>query len=277
MNRMKLTSLIVLCFLMLTNSLLHARTWYIKVDGSGDAPTIEASMDSVSAGDLVVVGKGTYNVNTISVKANIIVTSEMGPLDTIIEPADYLNVLVAFAMGTNSEVSGFWIKPFFLSNISVIQNENVFILNNIIETASTAEGIHCDYGSGRIKNNLIFGYGTGFLAYESYTDIIYFQNNIILNDVNCPITLALYSICNDVMASDPGCIILGSMNFNLNPQFCGVAGSGNYYLQEDSPCALGNHPNGENWCGLIGPLPVGCGTVPNKQITWGAIKSIYNE
>ena len=268
---------VCLTLLLLLAPPLFARTWYIKADGSGDAPTIEAGMDSASAGDIVLVGQGTYYVNTIKVKANITVTSESGPLVTIIEPADYLNVLVAFAAGTNSEVSGFWIKPFTLINITVIQNDNVLIFNNIIETASTAEGIYCDYGSGRILNNLIFGPGTGFWAYDPFPERIYIYNNIILNDLNCPMSQSFDAICNDVIASDPGCINLVFANFSLDPQFCGVPGSNNYYLQEDSPCAPGNHPNGENWCGLIGPLPVGCGTVPVEKMTWGAIKSIYSE
>ena len=276
---MRTTILCTICltFLSIFIPPILARTWYIKADGSGDAPTIEAGMDSASAGDIVLVGKGTYYVNTIMGKANVTVTSEKGPLETIIEPADYINDTVAFAVGTNSEVSGFWIKPFYLSNISVIQNYNVLILNNIIETASSAKGIYCDDGTGRILNNLIFGPGTGFWAYDPYPEMIYLQNNIIMSDVFCPNTQSFFDLCNDIITSEYGCITPFFTNFNLDPQFCGVTGSSNYYLQGDSPCAPGNHPNGENWCGLIGPLPVGCGTVPTKTMTWGEIKSIYNE
>ena len=53
--------------------------------------------------------------------------------------------------------------------------------------------------------------------------------------------------------------------------FCG---DGNYYLQSDSPCALGNQPDGID-CGLIGPLPVGCGPVTIETRTWGSIKAMY--
>ncbi len=64
-------------------------------------------------------------------------------------------------------------------------------------------------------------------------------------------------------------------NFETDPQFCGVAGSGNFYLQADSPCAPGNHPDGYG-CGLIGAYAVNCGSVPVEQKSWGQIKALYH-
>ena len=37
-----------------------ARTWYIDPDGSGDAPTIQAAIDSCTNGDIVELASGTY-------------------------------------------------------------------------------------------------------------------------------------------------------------------------------------------------------------------------
>jgi predicted outer membrane repeat protein len=65
-------------------------------------------------------------------------------------------------------------------------------------------------------------------------------------------------------------------NFFLDPEFCGILGSGNLFLQSDSPCAPGNHPSGSN-CELIGSLPVFCSTVNTHHKTWGEIKSLYEK
>lgn len=76
-----------------------------------------------------------------------------------------------------------------------------------------------------------------------------------------------------------GCINLQDTsigNFSADPEFCGVAGSGNFDLQSDSPCAPGNHPK-DAACGLIGARPVGCGTSSVESTSWGVIKSLFGK
>jgi hypothetical protein len=46
--------------LMLPRS-VFSRTWYVKVDGSGDAPTIQAAIDSAGMDDTVLVAPGVYS------------------------------------------------------------------------------------------------------------------------------------------------------------------------------------------------------------------------
>ena len=49
-----------------------ARTWYIKADGTGDAPTIQAGVDSAAAGDTVMVEAGTFTDTTHVMVAGVL-------------------------------------------------------------------------------------------------------------------------------------------------------------------------------------------------------------
>jgi len=75
---------------------------------------------------------------------------------------------------------------------------------------------------------------------------------------------------NDIDLSE--CTPAESNNISQEPQFCGVdpVGSMNFYIQSDSPCAPA-----QSSCGLIGALPVGCGTVSVQTRTWSFVKDLY--
>lgn len=50
--------LFLLCFVLPARVL--PRTWYVNTQGTGDAPTIQAAVDSAGAGDVILVAPGTY-------------------------------------------------------------------------------------------------------------------------------------------------------------------------------------------------------------------------
>ena len=58
-------------------------------------------------------------------------------------------------------------------------------------------------------------------------------------------------------------------NLSADPQFCGPS---DYELSTASPCAPDHAPTG---CGLIGALPVACGSQAVTASTWGRVKAMW--
>lgn len=64
----------------------RARVWNVYVDGSGDAPFIQAAVDSAQNGDIVLVGPGSYPEPYISIEdKSIEVRSSHGPSVTTVK------------------------------------------------------------------------------------------------------------------------------------------------------------------------------------------------
>ncbi len=151
---------------------------------------------------------------------------------------------------------------------------NVFVQHSwTLSLADNLDGMTTVEGNTIDRSNIaIFGQGSRALI----------RRNIIVGSVQgirCELSFPVIE-CNDIVTSGPryagGCTDQTGVNGNISvdPLFCGVPGSGNYFLRQDSPCAPDNHPNGDN-CGVIGALPVGCGIVSTKSVTWGAVKAMY--
>jgi hypothetical protein len=365
----------------------EARIWYITVDGTGDAPTIQAGIDSASAGDIVLVAAGTYtwsDQGTGSEYGMIVfwrgvtgfeVRSECGPEATVLD-GEWRGRLVHFQAENVITFDGFTITrgraPLsYNGGGGLIGHLSAPTIKNCIFTGNTAQwGGGFWYGGVSapvIEDCLFYGntaeLGAGIFlinsstptvfrdcaVYENFADrkgggiFVYrflfelercaiYDNSaveeggglygeeiepsemmnvtIAHNDADRGSGISLtvasqlrirYSViafnqgsaglfmtggcalevgCSDVFGNSggdafpPGAIDAGG-NFSLDPQFCGVAGSYNYYLQNDSPCMAFNHPYGA-FCPLIGAYPAGCGAVPVEEKSWGGIKKLYD-
>jgi hypothetical protein len=199
----------------------------------------------------------------------------------------------------------------FIKNNIVINNYSTFgggiscygspapiIENNLIcnNDANQGGGIEIYRCSPIIRNNtIVYNYagvvGGGIsIGLESYPEI---SNNIIAHNfaydvggVFCGSSCGfLYPAemlftCNDVCNNNPSnyCDSLPDQtgmngNISADPLFCGIVGSGNFYLQSDSPCAEANVPI---LCGGVrmGAFSVNC-SVSVEEKSWGTIKSLY--
>jgi hypothetical protein len=83
-----------LVFLLFTFS-ADAETWYVKPDGAGDVPTIQAAVDTAAPGDTVLLASGIFtgtgNVHMVVPAKDISITSETGdPEDCVIDCEGHL-------------------------------------------------------------------------------------------------------------------------------------------------------------------------------------------
>jgi predicted outer membrane repeat protein len=129
---------------LLTPEASSSRTWYIAPTGSGDAPTIQAGIDSAAAGDTLLLADGTYasvgnrDINYLG-KA-ITVTSQSGDPDLcIIDAGNHARGFV-FSSGEDrgSELDG------------------VSITNGSKYDNGYGGGILCSASSPTIRNTVLF-------------------------------------------------------------------------------------------------------------------------
>ncbi|MFH1756342.1 MAG: NosD domain-containing protein [Candidatus Latescibacterota bacterium] len=262
-----------LCLMVMSAS-VGARTWYVNEDGSGDAISIQAAVDSAQAGDSVVVAAGIYR-ESIVLDKGLALLSERGAAHTRIVPDPSATPLFAI-QGSNlashrTEIKGFWFEGFNWQGscaIKMIASRRVEIQNNVM--TGNFVGISLNGGSAFIRHNTFWkntsygidasAMGSGLCEYNIVWDRAAGFGRVI----------AFYNDFLNLLDPGPD----NPENFSLDPEFCGAT-AGNLNLQSDSPCAPGNSP----WpaSGLIGALPVGCNEVAVENHTWGVIKQLYSK
>ena len=95
-----------------------ARTWYVDAYGIGDAPTIEAALDSAATGDTVLVGPGEYIASSChTIPPEVVVASELGPLETRVRATGAFGPPCTFSLLERSELHGFTISGSYLTHV----------------------------------------------------------------------------------------------------------------------------------------------------------------
>ncbi len=149
----------------------NARTWYIRADRNGDAPTIQAGIDSAQAGDDVLVAPGSYDElnqrrgmleSLFCMKSGVWVHSEGGPEVTFLNGSGVYMVVKCINVDDTAVIEGFRMSyasqyhPYFSHGGGAIYCESsspVITGNRIVSNQS---GIVClDHSSPTITNNWI--------------------------------------------------------------------------------------------------------------------------
>jgi hypothetical protein len=76
-----------------------SRTWVVSADGSGDAPSVQAGIDSSAVGDTVLILPGVYQETIDYSGKDIVVRSQSGPDETIIDASSLGTTAVSFVGG----------------------------------------------------------------------------------------------------------------------------------------------------------------------------------
>jgi parallel beta-helix repeat protein len=177
--------------LLLLPQLALGGTWVIQNDGSGDAPSIQAGIDSAAAGDTVRVLPGRY-VENLDFKGKAIAVLGSGPEQTIIDGSGQPGACVVFRSGEDrgSVLCDFGITggTGYTSGTGLILGGGIYvresdpsILTNIIHDNAVEHyggGIYCScdssFSSPLIQGNVIVsnqagsnGGGIGVSGYVS--------------------------------------------------------------------------------------------------------------
>jgi hypothetical protein len=249
---MKRSAAAILMILLFAVCIASARTWYVTPDGTGDAPTIQAGIDSAWSGGLggfVVVASGTYYESGIQMRSRVILESETGdPDDVTIDAQWHDTVMYCDSLEARTTVAGL-----------------TFARGLPSDPAGEGGGIRCRSGSPIISNCV-------------------FRDNVCLRGggAHGPHAGIPSLNCCDIFGNAGGdwvgCVTQQhgtNGNFSACPSFCHAA-MGDFHLCDDSPCLRGNRPDGYD-CHQIGAWGQGCGCGPShtEVATWGAIKSVY--
>jgi hypothetical protein len=250
-----------------------ARTWRVTADGAGDAPSIEAAMDSAAAFDTVLVAPGEHVIERVFVTDGVSLIGEEDPLRTRLVPypnpiGGVKSRLVCSLLSRPTQISGFWFDGFGDEGaISATSCVDIRVLECVFTNNEIGVVVDTDVGRINFVNNT---FADNFRAIDVYSGATTCRHNIIWDPAY---GLEGTVVCNDVLRLEDVPLVWRPGNFSLDPQFCGP---GDYHIAASSPCAPGNSPRGDN-CDLIGALPVGCNPTVTEESTWGRVKALYRK
>jgi hypothetical protein len=177
-----------------------ATTWYIKPDGTGDAPTIQAGIDAAAPGDIVLVAAGIYsatstvNINgtptvvCVAIGKDIKLLSESGASVTTISNSNAKVGVYSHDVGAATEITGFRIQTAF-QGFACVDAATHPIFRSPPPT-DFSRAIKCTNASPMIKANDINGNDVGIELSGSSASVV--ENAIS----QCVIGIGCYDASN---------------------------------------------------------------------------------
>ena len=172
---MRFWLILLVSLVVLMSSSASGRTWYIKADGTGDVPTIQAAVDSALAGDEIVLESGTFRGSgnrAIDVHTDYLYfrSDSEDPAACIIDCEGAGRGFKFYATSGNE-------APYRLKGIRL---EGITVRNG---SADAGAALYCEYGGITVTNCVFEGnrnyaidleYSTGVFTDCMFNDNYYF-------------------------------------------------------------------------------------------------------
>lgn len=138
------SSLAILLLTLIPQTPATARTWIIAADGSGDAPTVQAGIDSAGTGETVLLGPGTFYENVNMTGKAIELSSQFGPGSATLDGSHGDGPVITCDSGERNGT--------IITGITITGGAGISYLSNRL-----GGGIYCDNASPVIRGNVICG------------------------------------------------------------------------------------------------------------------------
>ena len=171
----------------------ESKTWHVRQDGSGDAPSIQAAIDSSGGGDSILVAPGIYSQKSMLIfsKDSLTMKSEQGAGQTFLYSLDYeiLDVLDS----RHITIDGFTFENSPRWAFGAGSSEYVTLQGNVMRHAKQ---VAIQLGSSTnvvIQGNLIYSNDAGINCANLSSSIYVYGNTIAHNAIDSCIMNVLYS------------------------------------------------------------------------------------
>jgi len=173
-------------FSLIVSGAVRTKTWHVYSDGSGDAPTIAAAVDSASDGDHIFVYQGEYREHDIVVEKPVTIKGIRGPSTTRVNAERLGRCFILPAGGGAIRLEGLTLKGGRAEGEGsdgnggalLCGNEAAEIVGCIIAQSRAVRGggIYINEGLSLLKNcsileNAASGSGGGIFVYRAGSQI----------------------------------------------------------------------------------------------------------